>query len=93
LSSTARNARRGFGLAVRHFRLAKELTQEDLAHLADLHVTAISKIESGKRDARFSTVCRVAKGLGIPRWQLDLAAELYELGPEKSDGQEPRGES
>jgi transcriptional regulator with XRE-family HTH domain len=69
------------------------MTQEGLAELTSLHVTAISKIESGKRDPRFSTVCRVAKGLGIPRWQLDLAGELYEWEPEESDGQESEGES
>jgi transcriptional regulator with XRE-family HTH domain len=86
LSFSQGNAHRGFGRAVRHYRLAKELTQEDLAHLAGLHVTAISKIESGQRDPRFSTVGRVAKGLEIPRWQLDLTGELFERELGELDG-------
>jgi transcriptional regulator with XRE-family HTH domain len=87
------NAHRGFGLAVRHFRLAKELTQEDLAHLTGLHVTAISKIESGKRDPRRSTVWRVARGLEIPRWQLELTGELFELELGEPDDGEPEEDS
>jgi transcriptional regulator with XRE-family HTH domain len=93
LSSTPGNSRRGFGLAVRHFRLAKGLTQEDLADLTELHVTAISKIESGKRDPRFSTVWRVASGLEVPRWQLALTGELFEWEPGKPDDGEPEGDS
>jgi transcriptional regulator with XRE-family HTH domain len=67
------------------------MTQEDLADLTDLHATAISKIESGKRDPRFSTVWRVASGLEIPRWQLELTGELFELEQGESDGRGSRG--
>jgi transcriptional regulator with XRE-family HTH domain len=93
LSSPQGNAHRGFGLAVRHYRLAKGLTQEDLAGRTRLHVTAISKIESGKRDPRFSTVLRVAKGLEIPRWQLEMTGELFEWEQGIPDGGDPEGES
>jgi len=69
--------------------LAKGLTQEDLAELADLHVTAISKIESGERDPRFATTVRIANGLEIPRWQLNWTGELFEWEQGKPGDEDP----
>jgi transcriptional regulator with XRE-family HTH domain len=91
LSSTPGNSCRCFGLAVKHFRLAKELTQEDLAYLSGLHATAISNLESGNRAPRFSTVWCVAKALEIPRWQLHWMGELLEQDQGESDERDPEG--
>lgn len=40
------------------------LTQDELARLIGTTKTAISRLESGKRDIRFSTIERVAQALG-----------------------------
>jgi transcriptional regulator with XRE-family HTH domain len=50
---------------VRRLRLARELTQEELAAACDLHPTEIGRIERGERDLRLSTVVRVARGLDV----------------------------
>lgn len=46
------------------------LSQEALAAAADLHRTEISHIERATRDARVSTVVRVARALRVPPAQL-----------------------
>jgi len=55
------------------------MTQEDLGDASKLHATEISHLESGRRNPKFDTYKKVAKGLGIPRWKLMLTAELFEL--------------
>ncbi len=52
-----------FGSNISQRRKALKLTQEDLAHAAGLHPTAISHIEQGKRDARFGNILKLAKAL------------------------------
>lgn len=47
-------------------REEREWTQEDLAHHAGIQPAEISRIETGKRDLRLSTIERLAKALGIP---------------------------
>lgn len=69
------------------------MTQEDLADLSGLHATAISMLESGHREPRFNTVWQIAKGLEIPRWQLDWMGELLELEQEEPGEHDPEGES
>jgi transcriptional regulator with XRE-family HTH domain len=59
-----------FGQNVRDKREQLDMTQEDLAHAAEMHPTAISHIELGKRDARFNNIVRIAKALKTPPGQL-----------------------
>jgi transcriptional regulator with XRE-family HTH domain len=59
-----------FGENVRSKREALDMTQEDLAHAAGMHPTAISHIELGKRDARFNNIVRLAAALKTPPGQL-----------------------
>ena len=66
------------GKAVRQIREREGLTQEDLAGRADLHSTWISAVERGVRDPRWSTVCQMAKGLGVPPMELVALAERLE---------------
>lgn len=54
-----------FGKNVRKRREELDMTQEDLAHAASMHPTAISHIELGKRDARFNNIVRLAAALEI----------------------------
>ena len=53
-----------FGRRVRAFRLARGLSQMDLAHLADRHFTFISEIEGGK-NATLATLFRLSRALGV----------------------------
>lgn len=63
------------GRALRKIRKREGLTQEDLAFKAGLHSTWISAVERGVRDPRWSTVCQMAAGLGVPPMELVALAE------------------
>lgn len=63
-----------FGAGVRRLREAKELTQEDLAHEAGVHVTYISQIERGLRNVSLYNIYRVAWALGVTPAELMTAA-------------------
>lgn len=52
-------------LIIRRIRLAKKLSQEDLASLAKLDRTYISGIERGVRNISIKSLCKVLKGLEI----------------------------
>ncbi len=74
----------GLARAVRWLRASQGLTQEELAHRADLHLTWIGRLESGATNPSWGTTKRVARGLGISH------AALAALGAEKDrelDGQ------
>lgn len=53
-----------FGEKLRQLRLAKGLTQEALAELAELHVTYVGGIERGERNVGFDNILRLARALG-----------------------------
>ena len=53
------------GRFVRETRLAKSLTQEDLAGNADLDRTYISNLERGRRNPSLLHMRRFAKALGV----------------------------
>ncbi len=42
-----------------------KLSQEQLAERSSLHWTHISGIERGQYDLKLTTLCRVARGLGL----------------------------
>jgi transcriptional regulator with XRE-family HTH domain len=65
--------------AVRQIRLREELTQEALAIRAGVHLTWISRVESGRRDPRWSSLRRIAGGLGVTVLELVALAERIEL--------------
>ncbi len=62
------------GQAIRHARLSRGLSQEEVAHKADLHPTWLSHIEAGRNPA-WGTVRRIASGLGIEVSELARLAE------------------
>ena len=53
------------GQTIRYFRSEAELTQVELAHRVEIHPTEISRLESGKRNPKWETMKRLAKGLGV----------------------------
>ena len=53
-----------FGANVRRERVAKGVTQERLAELADLNLRTIQKIEAGKINILITTGIRIQRALG-----------------------------
>lgn len=54
-----------FGKRIRQLRMQKQLTQEQLAELADLSVDFISLIERGRNSPSFDNLEKLAKSLGV----------------------------
>jgi transcriptional regulator with XRE-family HTH domain len=54
------------GERIRKYRKEKGLSQEELAHLANLHTTYIGQLERGEKNATLGSVEKVANALGIP---------------------------
>jgi transcriptional regulator with XRE-family HTH domain len=69
---------KALGKALRQIREREKLTQEDVADKAGLHSTWISAVERGVRDPRWSTVCQMAKGMGVRPMELVALAERIE---------------
>lgn len=64
-----------FGLAVRAFREAKNISQEQLADTAGLHRTYIGSIERGERNLGIKNIFRIADALGCKPSELVEATE------------------
>ena len=54
-----------FGIAVRHARIERDMTQEDLAFAADLAVSSLGQIERGKCTPTWSSAEAIAGALGL----------------------------
>ncbi len=54
-----------FGLRIRELRLSRNLSQEKLAELSDLHRTYIGDIERGERNVSLENIEKIAKALKI----------------------------
>lgn len=59
------NIKKKFGNKVRKLRLAKGLSQEALAHLADLDRTYIPSIEKGERNVSITVIEKLADALKV----------------------------
>ena len=59
-----------FGSHLRSLRQGKGLTQEEVAHRADIHVTYLSGIERGWRNPSLKNTRKIAMALGIPLREL-----------------------
>ncbi|WP_025156631.1 helix-turn-helix domain-containing protein [Leifsonia aquatica] len=57
------NAARLFGERVRAARVALGMSQEDIANLADMHVTNYGRIERGEANSELHTIVRLATAL------------------------------
>jgi len=67
LTKEAAGELRTFGANVRRERVAKGMTQERLAELADLNLRTIQKIEAGRINILVTTVIRIHRVLDC-RW-------------------------
>jgi transcriptional regulator with XRE-family HTH domain len=54
-----------FGNNVRKFRVRRNLSQEKLAELSDLHRTYIGGIERGERNLSLKNIYKIAEALNI----------------------------
>jgi transcriptional regulator with XRE-family HTH domain len=61
-----------FAANLRQLRRKRRLSQERLAHAADLNMTHVAKIERSEREPGVRTVSKLAKALHVS------AAELFE---------------
>ncbi len=52
-------------------RIAKHLTQEDLAELSGVAVETISHIERGKHPPRLDTMLKISRSLGVELTDID----------------------
>jgi transcriptional regulator with XRE-family HTH domain len=66
------------GRAVAARRQELRLTQEQLANDTDLHQRWISNVETGKRNPSYSSLRRLASGLGLTTSALIALAERIE---------------
>ncbi len=57
-----------FGANLRRERVLKELTQLELAEMAELNIRTIQKIEAGETNILITTAARLRKAIGCP-WE------------------------
>lgn len=58
--------KRRIGSRLRALRQHRQLTQEKLAELADIHPTFLAKVEAGQRLPSLMLIGRLAGALGVP---------------------------
>jgi transcriptional regulator with XRE-family HTH domain len=71
-------SRTSLGLAVRAAREAAKLTANDLARLADMDRSALSRTENGLRSLEFSEAVAIAAVVGVDVEALRTLAETFE---------------
>ena len=65
-----------FGRVLRELRLAKGMSQEALAHLAELERAHIGRMERGENQPTLWVVLKLAEGLGVkPGMLVDRVAD------------------
>jgi transcriptional regulator with XRE-family HTH domain len=63
------------GESVRQRRVRLGISQEAFANKCGVHRTYVGKVERGEQNVSMSSLARIAKGLGVPVWQLVREAE------------------
>ena len=53
------------------------MTQGELAEKANVSLITISRLERGERDPHLGTLARIAKGLGVPPFELLRLADYF----------------
>jgi transcriptional regulator with XRE-family HTH domain len=66
------------GATIRLLRLEAGLSQEQLALRVKINASEISNLERGLRNPKWETMKRLAKGLGVPCWQMVRIAEMLD---------------
>jgi transcriptional regulator with XRE-family HTH domain len=63
------------GESVRQRRMRLGISQEEFANKCGVHRTYVGKVERGEQNVSMASLERIAKGLGVPAWQLVREAE------------------
>jgi predicted RNase H-like HicB family nuclease/DNA-binding Xre family transcriptional regulator len=80
-----------FGPLIGRLRVARNLSQEKLAHLSGLHATTISAVERGKTSVTLETLEALARGLGTEPGDLVTMAASGEPHPNAQPRTKTRG--
>ena len=65
-----------FGRAIKKYRTAAGISQEELAARAGIHRNYAGAVERGERNVAILNMARIAKGLGVPLSKLVREMEL-----------------
>jgi transcriptional regulator with XRE-family HTH domain len=76
------------GRAIRRLRKERDLSQEELGHLAEIHPTWISHIESGRTNPAWGTVRRIAAVFDVKLSEIVLLTERLAETEADEDGEE-----
>jgi transcriptional regulator with XRE-family HTH domain len=66
MPNQAQSVRDKFSENLRRVRAKRELSQEDLARLTEMHRTEISALERGRREPRLRTLVKLSAVLEVP---------------------------
>ena len=69
---------RSVGMTIRKIRKEKGLSQDVLSGLAGIARTHLTMIETGKKQANFETICRIAAALDLRTSELVRRMEEFE---------------
>src|SRR6478609_4210291 len=73
-----------FGARIREARVALGMSQEDIAHLADMHVTNYGRVERGEANSELHTIVRLATALNVDPGELLRGLHGNEMLPDRS---------
>lgn len=59
-----------FANQVRRRRKELGISQEELAHRADVHRTFVSQLERGVSNVSIDNIARISNALEVPAWEL-----------------------
>jgi len=66
MEKAVRDVKTGLGTQIRQLRKSQRLTLGDVAHMADLTVSLLSQIETGKTNPSVGTLTSIARALNVP---------------------------
>lgn len=69
---TSNETAKNVGTKIRQLRIKSKLTQEELAHKAELHTTHLGQIERGERNPTLQSLEKIAAALNVDIEQLFL---------------------
>ncbi|MEV8212722.1 helix-turn-helix transcriptional regulator [Leifsonia sp. NPDC077715] len=84
MSAPRSRAAEVFGRRVREARIALGMSQEDIAGLADMHVTNYGRVERGEANSELHTIVRLATALNVDPGELMKGLYGADMLPDRS---------
>lgn len=75
------DVRAQFGSILRELRVARGLTQEELAYQAGMHTTYLSRLEKGRYNPSLAVMVDLSQALGVHPSELLLPLKVDEHTP------------